>query len=242
MTLFFLRCQKFFYCFLRPRFLTALWYNVLPSFEHKAVIQQCFFDHVLDVGANRGQFSLFVNSLFPSIPVYAYEPLSCEADKFQRIHFLMDEVRLHRIALGSKIDETEFHISKSADSSSILPIGRLQEYLFPATKHASTCRVRVAPLDSFPDHWKKASRAFLKIDVQGYELEVLRGAVQALKHCAYVYVECSEVPLYDGQALRPAVQEFLEQHGFCHRSRQNETYDAQGTLIQADHLFERIAG
>ena len=83
------------------------------------------------------------------------------------------------------------------------------------------------------------SRGLLKIDVQGYELEVLRGAVQALKHCAYVYVECSEVPLYDGQALRPAVHEFLEKQSFVYRSRHNETCDSDGKVIQADYLFER---
>ena len=149
------------------------------------------------------------------------------------------DVFLNQVALGSRSDVVTFHISKSADRSSILPIGSAKRRLFPSTTEAATCRVSVAPLDSFPRDWKAVSRGLLKIDVQGYELEVLRGAVQALKHCAYVYVECSEVPLYDGQALRPAVHEFLEQQGFVFRSRHNETCDSDGKVIQADYLFER---
>lgn len=210
-----------------------------PSIEQLSVLGFLNYDALLDVGANRGQFSLISKFLFPTVPIQAYEPFPPEALKFKKALAPWTDVGLHPVALGSKHDEEEFHVSKSSDSSSILPIGALQKRLFPSTSEVSTCRVPVAPLDSFPEHWNSAYRALLKIDVQGYELEVLRGAVQALKHCAYVYVECSEVPLYDGQALRPAVQEFLEQHGFAHRSHHNETRDSQGMLIQADYLFER---
>lgn len=236
-----LRCQKLIYCATHPWCWRPLRYGVAPSLEHLSVLRLLDYDKLLDVGANRGQFSLFSKCVFPRVSIQAYEPFPPEALKFKKALASWSDVTLHPVALGSRHDEVEFHVSKCADSSSILPIGALQRHLFPSTSETSTCRVPVAPLDSFPDHWNSASRALLKIDVQGYELEVLRGAVQTLKHCAYVYVECSEVPLYEGQALRPAVQEFLEQHGFCRRSRHNETFDSGGTLIQADYLFERIA-
>jgi len=96
----------------------------------------------------------------------------------------------------------------------------------------------VAPLDAFPLHWQNAKRALLKIDVQGYELQVLKGARQALKHCAYVYVESSDIVLYEGQALFDEVKAFLEGEDFKLKSRSHEDI-VDGNLIQADYLFSK---
>jgi hypothetical protein len=60
-----------------------------------------------------------------------------------------------------------------------------------------------------------------------------------LRSCRYVYAECSEVPLYDGQALRPEVAAFLKDAGFAEREVLNPSY-IRGELIQADYLYERI--
>jgi len=234
-----LRLQKLFYCLRRPWCWKPLLSGVAPSIEHSSAVKNLFFDVLLDVGANRGQFSLLSKIWFSTIPIRAYEPFLPEAATFKKALSGFTDIALYQVALGSKSETVDFHISKNADSSSVLPIGKLQKQLFPATVEAFRCRVPVEPLDSFPDHWKSASRAFLKIDVQGYELEVLRGALKALRHCAYVFVECSEVSLYEGQALRPEVQSFLEKQGFLLRSRHNETYDKKGNLIQADYLFDR---
>jgi hypothetical protein len=64
----------------------------------------------------------------------------------------------------------------------------------------------------------------------------LKGAIETLKNCAFVYVECSETELYVGQALFRDVADFLEQQGFKQQSRYNEII-ADGKLIQADYLF-----
>lgn len=129
-------------------------------------------------------------------------------------------------------------MSKSADSSSLLPIGRRQTELHKNTAEIGTIEVAVHRLDEFDFHWSQSKRLLLKLDVQGFELNVLKGSVDALKHCAYVYAECSEVPLYDGQALRPEVEAFLKDQGFILQSRHNEQWDS-GSLIQADYLFCR---
>jgi hypothetical protein len=75
--------------------------------------------------------------------------------------------------------------------------------------------------------------------VQGYELNVLRGATETLRSCAYVYAECSEVPLYEGQALRSEVSQFLQLHGFAEQGGFNHSHH-EGQLIQADYLFARV--
>jgi hypothetical protein len=94
-------------------------------------------------------------------------------------------------------------------------------------------------LDSLPQCWAASKRALLKLDVQGYELNVLLGAGEALKHCAFVYAECSHLTLYKGQALYSDVEGFLRNHGFVMQQRANEQW-ADGKLVQADYLFGRI--
>ena len=91
-------------------------------------------------------------------------------------------IELHEVALGEVKRTAQFHVSRRADSSSLLPIGELQSRLFPGTEERGTINVEVVPLDSLEAHWRSASRALLKLDVQGYELNVLRGARQALRH------------------------------------------------------------
>jgi FkbM family methyltransferase len=211
---------------------------VAPSIEHKKILGTLETDLLLDVGANRGQFSLMARILHPHLPIQAYEPLAVEAAVFREIHGAQQGIELHELALGDKDGSADLHISGQADSSSLLPIGELQARCFPGTGEVGTKRVQVATLDSLPAHWRKARRALLKLDVQGFELNVLRGATAALDNCAFVYVECSEVPLYAGQALRPDIENFLQAQGFVQRGCANPSY-AEGRLVQADYLFGR---
>jgi len=195
-------------------------------------------DRILDVGANRGQFSLIARILYPQVSIEAFEPQPSEASVYEAIFTGDSRIILHKFALGDFAGEADLHISRRRDSSSLLPIGKMQSKLFPNTEEVGTHRISVATLDSFIPRWESSKKMLLKLDVQGFELAVLRGSKTVLKQCAYVYVECSEVALYTGQALFPEVRRFLEEHGFRHLRSLNEQY-AEGCLIQTDHLFIR---
>ena len=214
--------------------------GVAPAVEHRDVLRSLNVDGIIDVGANRGQFTLACRFALPAVPVVAFEPIPNEAETFRKVHGTRGEVTLIESALGETKGAATLHLSKSADSSSLLPIGKKQTELFENTVEVGTITVPVHRLDDFASCWLGRSRQLLKLDVQGYELNVLRGATEALKSCAYIYAECSEVALYDGQALRTEVEAFLKQHGFNIQGRYNEQMD-MGQLIQADYLFSRIA-
>jgi FkbM family methyltransferase len=189
-------------------------------------------------GGDRGQFSLISRLMKTSVPVLAFEPLPNAANVFRQIHAGNTAIQLHQVALGEVAGEAEIHISQSADSSSLLPIGVKQTDLFPKTKEVGSLKIPVKRLDDFQSDWETYSRILLKIDVQGFELSVLKGAIGALNHCAYVYVECSETELYVGQALFSDVELFLKAHGFRLAGRFNEKV-VKGQLIQVDCLFGR---
>ena len=234
----FLRMRKLIYSLLRPRCWKALRLGIAPSIEHRKALSGIHCDLIIDAGANRGQFSLISKLVKPGVPILAFEPIPSEAELFRCVTTGLEMIKLHQTALGDIAGEAELHLSRHQDSSSLLPIGEMQKKLFPATDEIGTLRVSVKRLDDFRSDWEKYARILLKIDVQGFELPVLKGAADALQKCAYVYVECSEIELYVEQALFRDVAEFLKDQGFKLKCRYNETL-AEKQLIQADYLFCR---
>jgi len=80
--------------------------------------------------------------------------------------------------------------------------------------------------------------AFLKIDVQGYEKDVLEGCGSLLQLFSYIYVECSFIELYVGQSLVHDVISLLAELGHILVGVYNLEYDKDGWAIQGDFLFE----
>ncbi len=98
-------------------------------------------------------------------------------------------------------------------------------------------RVPIKRLDaclSTPLPWP----VLLKIDVQGFELEVLKGATGLLPQIDAVYVEASYVELYEGQALHEEIEGFLTGAEFSLDGRFN-THIHLGEPVQADLLFRQ---
>ncbi|MGE0256457.1 MAG: FkbM family methyltransferase [Alphaproteobacteria bacterium] len=220
-------------------FRRGLRHGVGAAIEHRRQIAALDLATVVDVGANVGQFSLLASALFPRARIIAFEPLAGPAARFARLFAGNPRVTLHRAALGPAAATAAMHVSRAADSSSLLPIGSLQAEIFPGTEEVGTEQVTVAPLDRFVAAADIAAPALLKIDVQGYELEVLRGAAPLLDRFAWVYVEASFQRLYKGQALAGEVADFLARHGFAEAGRYNLTRDGKGRDVQADFLFGR---
>jgi hypothetical protein len=111
--------------------------------------------------------------------------------------------------------------------------------LFPGTGEIAQQTVSVGPLDAFVSVSDVQPPALLKIDVQGYELEALKGCETMLDRFAHVYVECSFVELYAGQASASEVADYLHRRGFVLKGVYNLTYDGAGLAIQGDFLFSR---
>ncbi len=216
----------------------GLYLGVAPAIEHLPVLRKLSIDGIIDVGANRGQFSLTCILCHPAVPIVAFEPIPGEAAIYRRLFADRKGVDLIQSAVGDTNCEATLNISAKADSSSLLPIGENQIQIFPGTEAIGTINVQIQRLDEHSHSWRNRNNQLLKLDVQGYELSVLRGAVNTLRRCAHVYAECSEIPLYNGQALREEVVSFLREHGFTVRGRYNPSYKAE-QLIQADYLFSR---
>lgn len=215
--------------------------RVAPAIEHRSVLRQLPFDFVVDVGANRGQFSLMCRRINPTASIVAFEPLPGPAHVYRTVFAGDPHTILHSCALGPDRGDATIHVSRQDDASSLLPISQIQTDNFPGTSAIGLQTVAIAPLTDFVQPSGMGARCLLKIDVQGFELEVLKSAVPLLPQFEWVYAECSYVPLYEGQALAEEIVTYLEAHGFHQIGQSNPSYArVDRKLLQADLLFKRI--
>jgi len=214
-------------------------HGVAPAIEHTDVLRTMPFDLVADVGANRGQFSLLCRRLRPRARIVAFEPLRGPADVYRALFASDSGVTFNSVALGPMRGEMEINISRRDDSSSLLPISKAQTENYPGTERIGGDQVTVAPLTDFIGRLDLRVPSLLKIDVQGFELEVLKSAEALLPHFHWIYAECSFVSLYEGQPLADDVITFLDMHGFTLSGRHNPSHGKTGALLQADLLFTR---
>lgn len=195
---------------------------------------------LVDIGANVGQFTLLAVAIKPEVAVEAFEPLAGAAAVFRRLFAGNQRVVLHQVAIGPSETTATMNVSRREDSSSLLPITRLQTKSFPGTERIRTEQVRVATLESELNADRIREPALLKLDVQGYELEALRGCLSMLHRFRHVYAELSFVELYAGQSMAYEVIGFLSEARFALAGVYNTQYDGNDRSIQCDCLFTRL--
>ena len=225
--------------FRTPRYRRALFQGIGAAIEHRALADLAP-SLVVDVGANKGQFTLLALELFPKARIVAFEPLRDAGARFARAVGAEPRVRLVAAALGLAAGEADMHVSGRDDCSSLLDIAGLEE-LVPEAAMVGTEKVRVGRLQDFIAVEELAGPALLKIDVQGFELQVLQGCGDWLQRFAWVYVEVSFRELYAGQALADSVARHLLEAGFAFSAVYNLSCDDHGKPLQADILFSRRA-
>lgn len=223
----------------KPRYWRALLHGVGASTEHEPLLRSLMFNTVVDVGANRGQFSTAVRACSPNATIIALEPLPGPARTFKRLFDDDPSTVFYQVAAGSRSGVATIHISGRDDSSSLLPITNLQEDLHPGTAEVAAVAVTVDRLDTLLQSTAIHSPALLKLDVQGYEFEALLGSAAILGRFSYVYVECSFVELYRGQVFADQVIGFLRESGFALKGIFNVCQDRARRVVQGDFFFAR---
>jgi FkbM family methyltransferase len=215
----------------------ALGRGVAASTEHERLLRLLDCRTIVDIGAHSGQFALVAHTLIPSANIISFEPLAQPAQKFRDLFNGNKQVRLHRVAIGPERCTVDIHVSGRDDSSSLLPITELQDELHPGTAEARLEEVQVERLAGVLSTADILAPALLKLDVQGYELETLRGCLDLLPSFAYVYVECSFVELYRGQAFADQVIAFLRDHRFALVGIYSLYHDKNGRALDGDFFF-----
>lgn len=109
----------------------------------------------------------------------------------------------------------EFIVTNNYASSSLLEL-KTHKTEHPHVIEIERIKVKTKRLDTLVKEQCIDSSYFnfLNIDIQGAELLALKGAQDTLKYIDYIYLEVNEKELYEGCALLPEIDEFLEKHNF----------------------------
>jgi FkbM family methyltransferase len=198
-------------------------------------------DVLFDVGANIGQFGSRLIQAGYRGRIVSFEPLSVAHRQ------LVAAASLHsnwsvapRAAVGAAAGETVINISDNMVSSSLLPIRGEHVDSAPASRYVGSERTPVITLDDYAA-LSRESRVFLKIDTQGFEREVLKGAERLLSsNIVGVQVELSLASLYEGQPDYIDLLAWLRDKGFHAWSIDAEFSDsATSRILQANAVLFR---
>ena len=174
---------------------------------------------ILEAGAADGASTSEMAKFWPAARIHAFEPVP-EAMRLteQATSNVRDRVSLYPCALGSTPGQFEMNVSGGGDaggsqSSSLLtPSGHLDEYQNVVFKQR--IEVEVVRLDDWAQQEGVEKLDFLWLDLQGFELEALRGAEKLLSGVSAIHTEVSHRQLYEGGVLYPELESWLVQRGF----------------------------
>lgn len=230
-----------------PRSVTALlaWskfsitsYSMVSSLAKQGILPAT----VLDVGANVGQFAVASAKLFPDARVHSFEPVPDCVESLRKNVSSLGNVIVYPLALGEDEGEVEFHVNTHSHSSSVLPLAQAHRDAFPEARETRVIQVQLSTLDRVFANVEFKSPVLLKLDVQGYEVQTLRGAVETLRRVDYVVLEASFKPMYEGELLFMDTVRIMEQQGFrFERPVGWLSEPGNGEILQMDALFVRAS-
>lgn len=197
---------------------------------------------VIDVGANVGQFASWVRRSGFDGPIISFEPQPDEHAELAAASELDAEWTVApRCAVGSGDGTAQIHVAGNSQSSSMLEMLDLHKDNAPASVYVDSLETPVRRLDDLLAEFDfDPAGALLKIDTQGFESEVLRGASLTLPVIAAAHVELSLAPLYDGQALVSEIFALFGAAGL-ELSIINDCFNADdGKILQIDGGFTRM--
>ena len=211
--------------------------------RRQRLIQHYQIDTVLDIGANSGQFaSELRRDIGYTHHILSFEPLS-QAFKSLRENAQDDGAwDVFNYAIGDVEEKREINVAGNSLSSSLLNILPSHLEAAPYSRYVGKEIIEIRTLDAiFGDLCRSSKNIYMKIDTQGFESKVLKGAEKSLARINTVQVEMSLVPLYDGELLFDDMCTLMNQKGYTLVSIESGFSDpASGQLLQIDGIFHRM--
>ena len=209
----------------------------------KSVLNATGATIILDVGANLGQFGDTVFRGGFKGPLVSFEAIPVVHSKLVR-HAKRQGgswVVAPCAALGSSRGQIEINIAGNSVSSSILPMTQTHQDAAPQSKYLNKQLVDMRTLDELaPILIPPTGAILLKVDTQGYEMEVLKGATSILRRTVALQLELSLTPLYEGAPTLLEMVSFVKDQGYELFSIIPGFRDRQsGRLLQVDGYFVR---
>jgi FkbM family methyltransferase len=216
-------------------------YPSLDLRRRQKLLKHFNINKIIDVGANSGQYALGIRKTGFKGDILSFEPVEHVFNKLKKRANKDSKWKVHNLALGNKQEELEINVSKNTYSSSILNM--MPEHLknAPEALYLEKEIIKVDTLDNmFKSLVSSNDVVLLKLDVQGFEKNVLEGAKESLKSITGVQIEMSVIEMYEGELTYLEMINYLSALGFSLYSLENGFFNTEtGQLLQVDGVFFR---
>ena len=204
--------------------LFLFFYNLIEDNFHLWRIKRFLSRHIFlkdpiifDIGSHRGKLVKLMNGLYENSSFYCFEPNKSMNASLQKIG---KNVKVFNYAVGQKNGEQKILISKIDLTHTLSKINKDSLYLkiknFVITKSEEKVvykKIEVISLKNFCKIQKIKCIDFLKVDVEGYEYEVLKGAKEIIKNVKFIMLEVQKNDMYANYS-KNKIENFLKKNNF----------------------------
>jgi FkbM family methyltransferase len=192
---------------------------------------------IFDVGANEGQSIERFKSIFPKSIIHSFEPIKECYEKIIKIYDKKN-IFINNYALGDKECERFFYINKNTYTSSFFKINNKYKELVNSDGINMSVKKKISTIDGYLALHKIKKIDILKIDTQGYELNILKGAKKSLKNkIKFIELELTLADYYKKKVKFYEIDKLLSENNFILYDMGNITYDKNKQLVWFDLLY-----
>jgi FkbM family methyltransferase len=193
---------------------------------------------LIDIGAYHGNFTehLLLSQKFSK--ALLFEPNLSHFSLLKNKLTSHKNIYLYPFALGNYNDSYLFNCSQDDATGSLLSYHQ-QYHHENAGKTVTSYPVEVKKLDDFySENHRDEPIGLIKIDTQGFDLEVLKGAEKLIqKNKPWLVIELNFLSFYKSQASITDIFNWLYMHGYCLVGFFNDHYSKDKWLAFADGIF-----
>lgn len=207
----------------------------------RVLLKRFRIDCVIDVGANEGQFVARIREQGFKGSIFSFEPVTLAFNKLSDVMAKDKKWIGKKLAMGAAQGKAEINVSQHTSFSSILETTEFAKENWDSARTVAKESIDVSTLDLqlLEGTFGSCKSVLLKIDTQGYDLEVMKGAGDLIKKCVVIYCEVSFRAVYLGSPSYDQVFEFFAEKGFFPAAIYPITRTSDLALNEVDVFFVR---
>ena len=193
---------------------------------------------IFDLGANYGSVTIEYKKIFPDASVYAFEPFPDIFKSLKETMSVMKGVHVYDQAVAEKTGTRTFYVNENADTNSLFKSQETGMSSDQMARNKTSIEVKTISLDEFCREKNIQFIDILKMDIQGGELDALKGAANLLRgeKIGLIYAEAFFIPQYAQQPLIQDLMVYLDSVGYQLQDIYNPFY-GKGSLAWCDAIF-----
>lgn len=210
--------------------------NLTLDIHLKYLFNRNNYDLVIDVGANEGQFGLLCRNIGYKGLIISFEPVTKTFSNL--VKHQSDNWHCYNFALGSENGSRELKIYNSSLFSSFLDISDYgsERFINELSTH-TTQIVNIYTLDEILKNYPKFNNIFLKMDTQGFDLEVFEGATCSLERIFLILSEISINKIYKDSPNYKIALDKYESKGFKISGLFPMNFNDDGSIVELDAVL-----